>query len=178
MCMFTGFVDDVHGWDFAGGCQGQRLGPDGKCTSQCQGRATPWDFDTHGTHVAGLVAAVQGNGLGGTGMAPGARIMILRVRPGSGLVWVCVSIDEWSMYRSFCYGYREQATGDDVTVRYPWMKLDCAHQQMASCHREASCHMPMLMNSQSTHYSISSPPMSCSCCCSPTHWAPVIHHVH
>ena len=42
--------------------------------------------DKHGTHVAGIVAAVRGNGEGGTGVAPAARVMPLRVlgQDGSG----------------------------------------------------------------------------------------------
>lgn len=37
------------------------------------------DSSWHGTHVAGTVAAVQGNALGITGVAPGARIQSVRV---------------------------------------------------------------------------------------------------
>jgi len=37
------------------------------------------DDNGHGTHVAGIVAAQAGNGTGGTGIAPGARIMSVKV---------------------------------------------------------------------------------------------------
>lgn len=33
----------------------------------------------HDTHVAGLVGATQNNGIGITGIAPGVKLMILRV---------------------------------------------------------------------------------------------------
>ncbi len=37
------------------------------------------DDNGHGTHVAGIVAAQAGNGTGGSGIAPGARIMSVKV---------------------------------------------------------------------------------------------------
>jgi subtilisin family serine protease len=37
------------------------------------------DDEGHGTHVAGIVAARAGNGLGGSGLAPKARIMAVKV---------------------------------------------------------------------------------------------------
>jgi subtilisin family serine protease len=57
----NGYVDDVHGYDFVGG--------DG----------TPQDENGHGTHVAGIVAARGGNGIGVAGVAWRARLMAVRV---------------------------------------------------------------------------------------------------
>lgn len=45
------------------------------------------DENSHGTHVAGIVAAVQGNSLGVAGLAPRARIMPVRVLDAEGAGW-------------------------------------------------------------------------------------------
>jgi subtilisin family serine protease len=57
----NGYVDDVHGYDFA------------------EGDGTPQDANGHGTHVAGIVGARGGNGIGGAGVAWNVRLMIVRV---------------------------------------------------------------------------------------------------
>ncbi|MDZ4167477.1 MAG: S8 family serine peptidase [Coriobacteriia bacterium] len=62
----NGFVDDVAGWDF--------VNQDGK----------PDDDNGHGTHCAGIAAAVTDNGRGIAGMAPGARILPVKVLDSRG----------------------------------------------------------------------------------------------
>ena len=61
----NGYVDDVHGWDFASNDN------------------NPDDGNGHGTHVAGTIAA-DDNGIGATGVAPDATIMPVRVLGNNG----------------------------------------------------------------------------------------------
>ena len=68
----NGFVDDWRGWDFTG------VGGDND----------PMDDHGHGTHVAGTVAAIGGNASGVIGVAPQAKVMVVKVlnSGGSGTV--------------------------------------------------------------------------------------------
>ena len=48
------------------------------------GDTDPDDFNLHGTHVAGIAAAIADNGIGVAGVAPQAQIMAVRVLDGDG----------------------------------------------------------------------------------------------
>lgn len=62
----NGFVDDIHGANFL------------------NNSGNVMDSAGHGTHVAGIVAAAANNGHGGVGLAPGAKIMALKVLDAAG----------------------------------------------------------------------------------------------
>ena len=59
----NGFIDDVNGWNFTN---------DGAANN-------PNDVHSHGTHVAGIIAAEADNGYGIAGVAPDAEIMAVKV---------------------------------------------------------------------------------------------------
>src|SRR4051812_24816623 len=69
----NGYKDDWRGWDFVSEVGGVvdgdgTTGPDND----------PSDFQYHGTHVAGTIAAQRDNNEGIAGVAPGAKVMPLR----------------------------------------------------------------------------------------------------
>ncbi|HSF74039.1 MAG TPA: S8 family serine peptidase, partial [Microcoleus sp.] len=63
----NGYVDDIRGWDFVAS----------------DNNPMDLDFDGHGTHIAGAIAAER-NDFGITGVAPNAKIMPVRVLPALG----------------------------------------------------------------------------------------------
>lgn len=62
----NGYVDDYYGYDFA------------------YGDNNPMDGNGHGTHVSGTIAAVGNNNLGIVGVAPKAKIMVVKGFDNSG----------------------------------------------------------------------------------------------
>lgn len=69
----NGWIDDVHGLDVA---------PDNSNTSSIEhdGDPSPGNqYDNHGTAVAGVIAAEADNGIGISGIAPGVKIMPIRL---------------------------------------------------------------------------------------------------
>ncbi|PWU20584.1 MAG: hypothetical protein C5B49_04075, partial [Bdellovibrio sp.] len=56
----NGFIDDVHGWNFV------------------SNNSDLTDYHGHGTHISGIVAAKAGNGKGIAGIAPNAKVMMLK----------------------------------------------------------------------------------------------------
>jgi subtilisin family serine protease len=93
----NGFVDDHIGWDFVTGVTGCAAGED--CSTPDN---DPADFNGHGTHTAGTIAAISNNARGVAGMAGGdaggttggigngSKVMCLRIgwqaTSGSGFV--------------------------------------------------------------------------------------------
>ncbi len=62
----NGFIDDIHGWDFA------------------NNDSSPMDDNGHGTHVSGTIGAVGNNGSGVVGVNWQVSIMPLKFLTGSG----------------------------------------------------------------------------------------------
>ena len=67
----NGYKDDVRGWDFVDGVDGDN---------------DPIDSTNHGTHVAGIIGAVGNNSIGVTGVNWTVKIMPLRVGNDYGVV--------------------------------------------------------------------------------------------
>lgn len=63
----NGFVDDINGWDFV------------------DDDANPNDLTGHGTHVSGIAGARGNNGIGGSGVGWGIKILPLKVGDAGGL---------------------------------------------------------------------------------------------
>jgi hypothetical protein len=61
----NGFVDDIYGYDFYGFYKGE-------------GRPNPNDGLGHGTHIAGIVGAKEGNDIGIAGVAPYVKLLNVR----------------------------------------------------------------------------------------------------
>ena len=78
----NGFVDDVEGWDFTT-CTRRDGG--GNCAESKPRGPEVSDPVGHGTHIAGIVAAMGNNGVGIIGVAPKAQVMAVKGLDRSGL---------------------------------------------------------------------------------------------
>ena len=74
-----GFIDDWHGWDFAGD---NGTAPDNDPNTHPS--VGTFVQPVHGTHTAGIMAASGNNGIGVCGVAFGAKILILKCGDSTG----------------------------------------------------------------------------------------------
>lgn len=78
----NGYIDDANGWDFYNG--------DGTVVHYKYDEksginvADPMDNDDHGTHIAGIVAAIPNNNLGVAGIASNIKIKIMPLKINGG----------------------------------------------------------------------------------------------
>ncbi|HEY65348.1 MAG TPA: S8 family serine peptidase [Caldilineae bacterium] len=106
----NGFVDDVHGWDFAGE------------------DADPSDDHGHGTHVAGIAAARINNALGIAGMAGSVTIMPVDVFNGgigtyADLIQAIVyAADNGADVINMSLGALSYSRGEEAAVEYAWRR--------------------------------------------------------
>ncbi|MCU1589310.1 MAG: hypothetical protein JWP11_566 [Frankiales bacterium] len=83
------------------------------------------DPNGHGTHVAGIVAAVADNGIGGAGLAQGAQILPVRVMAADGSGWdsdaaqgVFWAVDHGATVINLSFGGPDHSTVMDSAVSY------------------------------------------------------------
>jgi len=105
----NGFIDDVHGWNFA------------------EGTNRIYDDHGHGTHVAGIAAARINNSMGIAGMAGGATIMPVDVFPlpafgtYEDLIRAIVyATDNGARVINMSLGATSYSRGEEAAVDYAW----------------------------------------------------------
>jgi subtilisin family serine protease len=107
----NGFVDDVHGWNFA------------------QGSNSVADDHGHGTHVAGIAAARTNNVKGIAGMAGGATIMPVKVFPPPPnaigtyedlIMGIIYAADNGARVINMSLGATSYSRGEEAAVDYAW----------------------------------------------------------
>jgi subtilisin family serine protease len=83
------------------------------------------DPNGHGTHVAGIVAAVGDNGIGGAGLAQGAKLLPVRVMAADGTGWdsdaadgLVWAADHGATVVNLSFGGPDRSTVMDAAVRY------------------------------------------------------------
>lgn len=107
----NGYVDDVHGWNFA------------------QNSNQVADDYGHGTHVAGIAAARINNGIGVAGMAGGATIMPVKVFPPPPnvigtyedlILGIVYATDNGARVINMSLGATSYSRGEEAAVDYAW----------------------------------------------------------
>jgi subtilisin family serine protease len=105
----NGFIDDVHGWNFA------------------EGTNHIFDDHGHGTHVAGIAAARINNTIGIAGMAGGATIMPVDVFPLPAfgtyedlIRAIIYATDNGADVINMSLGATSYSLGEEAAVDYAW----------------------------------------------------------
>jgi hypothetical protein len=87
------------------------------------------DANGHGTHVAGIIGAVAGNGIGGAGLAIGAQLLPVRVMDAEGIGWdsdaaagLVWAADHGADVVNMSFGGSERSAVMDRAVQYALAK--------------------------------------------------------
>lgn len=129
----NGYIDDVYGYDF------YNLDAD------------PFDGHSHGTHVAGTIAAVGNNGIGVAGVSWGAKIMAVKFLSDSGggytsgaisSVLYAADMGARIMSNSWGGGAFSQALEDAIWTAYEANSLFVAAAGNDSSNNDASPYYP------------------------------------
>ena len=105
----NGYIDDINGYDFA------------------YNDSEPNDVHGHGTACAGIVAGVQDNSLGVTGVAPRARIMALKAALDSGYFYDSATVpaylyaaDNGANVLSMSFYSDRVSAAEGAAIKYCW----------------------------------------------------------
>lgn len=96
----NGYIDDINGWDFAGNGAIPPVEDN-----------DPTDDHGHGTHCAGIITAVTGNGIGVAGIADDCLIMPLKFSP--------IMLSSFAA-RAVIYAADNGAEVISMSFGYPW----------------------------------------------------------
>ncbi|MDT7548798.1 MAG: hypothetical protein QOE84_1192 [Actinomycetota bacterium] len=95
-------------------------------TGSGDGRTDP---NGHGTHVAGIVGAIADNGIGGAGLAQGAKLLPVRVMAADGTGWdsdaadgLVWAADHGATVVNLSFGGPDRSSVMDAAVRYALSK--------------------------------------------------------
>ena len=116
----NGFVDDWHGWDFAG-------------PSDISGDNNPMPASgqSHGTHTAGILAATGNNGIGVAGVAFGAKVIPIKVQCDGcayidfGFQGIVYAADMHAKLVNCSFGGEGGSSAEQTVIDYAYAK-DCA----------------------------------------------------
>jgi len=78
---FNGYIDDVHGWDFVNNDNDPKPDIDVSCLAE---KKCSLEGVNHGTVISGIIAGIQDNNEGISGIAPKVKIMPLKVLDPNG----------------------------------------------------------------------------------------------
>lgn len=133
----NGFKDDIHGWDFVNNSPRIR------------------DNNGHGTHCAGIAAAVGGNGIGAAGVNPDAWIMPVTVMQsdGTGDVATIIKGIDYAVANgadviSMSFGGYSHSVAEEQALAHAYATaiLVAAAGNDGYCMNHAKCNMPKRVN--------------------------------